>query len=233
VRDGAVQIAGVVDAEDAALIVECGADFLGFPLGPGVLRGDCSEETAARIIETLPPEVEPVLITYLTGPREVAALARRIGAPWVQLHGEIEPQAVSELRRNAPELRLAKSLIVRDGCTPALEQALEDFAPHVEAFLTDTYDASTGASGATGRTHDWGISRSLATISPRPLVLAGGLTPENVERAIFEVGPAAVDAHTGVEGADGRKSHDLVSRFVAEARAAFPTPPGERPAGGR
>jgi phosphoribosylanthranilate isomerase len=229
VREGAVQIAGVVDADDAALIVACGAGFLGFPLGPGVHRGDCSEEAAARIIGGLPPEVEPVLITYLTAPREIAALARRIGASWVQLHGAIEPLAVSELRRTAPELHLAKSLIVRGDRTLELERSLEEFAPHVEAFLTDTFDPTTGASGATGRTHDWAISRSLAASSPRPLVLAGGLTPDNVRRAILEVGPSAVDAHTGVEAADGRKSHGLVSRFVAEARAAFEALAGGRP----
>jgi phosphoribosylanthranilate isomerase len=229
VREGAVQIAGVLDADDAALIVACGADFLGFALGPGVRRGDCSEEAAAQIIEGLPPSVEPVLITYLTTPREVAALARRIGASWVQLHGAIEPSAASELRRTAPELHLAKSLIVRGDRAPELERSLEAFAPHVEAFLTDSYDPSTGATGATGKTHDWAISRALAVSSPRPLVLAGGLTPDNVGRAIIEVGPSGVDAHTGVEGPNGRKSRDLVSRFVAEARAAFEAPARGRP----
>jgi phosphoribosylanthranilate isomerase len=232
-REGAVQIAGVLDADDAALIVECGADFVGFPLGLHVLRGDCSEETAARIIADLPRRVEPVLITYLTEPREVATLANRIGACWVQLHGAIELPAVAELRRLAPALHLAKSLIVRAGAERELERALEAFSPHVEAFLTDTYDPQTGATGATGRVHDWAISRSLALASPRPLVLAGGLTPGNVERAIREVGPAAVDSHTGVERADGRKSCDLVTEFVGKARAAFAARVGERAAGRR
>ena len=98
---------------------------------------------------------------------------------------------------------------------------LDAFAPHVDAFLTDTHDPETGADGATGRTHDWSISRRLAERSPRPLVLAGGLVPENVHRAVLAVRPAAVDAHTGVEGPDGRKTEELVRGFVDEARRGF------------
>lgn len=225
-----MQIAGVVDAEDAALVAACGVDFLGFPLGLEVDRGDCSEAEARRIIAQLPAAVEPVLITYRTEPAEVAALAHGIGVRWVQLHGAVEPAGAARLRRSAPELRLVRTLVVRGQDLPALERSMREFTPHVDAFLTDSFDPRTGASGATGRTHDWAISRSLAARSPRPLVLAGGLTPENVRRAILEVRPAAVDAHTGVEGLDGRKSRELVSRFVAEARAAFaalgaPAPP--------
>ena len=70
-------------------------------------------------------------------------------------------------------------------------------------------------------THDWEVSRRLVEYSPKPIILAGGLDPDNVRDAILQVGPAGVDAHTGVEGADGRKSHALVTRFVAAARDGF------------
>jgi phosphoribosylanthranilate isomerase len=69
--------------------------------------------------------------------------------------------------------------------------------------------------------HDWKISRLLADCSPKPLILAGGLGPENVRQAILEVRPAGVDSHTGVEGPDGRKDEGRVRAFVTEARAAF------------
>lgn len=220
-RRGAVQIAGVVDAEEARLLVECGVDFLGLPFRLDVHREDCTPQQAARFVAELPTRVEAVLITYLSEPREVAALAAELGVGWVQLHGRIEPGAVAALRRVAPRLRVAKSLVVRGGDAPELRVALARYAPHVDAFVTDSFDPATGASGATGRTHDWAISRELAALSPRPLVLAGGLTPENVRRAILAVRPAAVDAHTGVEGPDGRKQRALVRRFVAEAHAGF------------
>jgi phosphoribosylanthranilate isomerase len=94
-------------------------------------------------------------------------------------------------------------------------------AEFVEFFLTDTFDPDTGASGATGKTHDWTVSRVLARKAGRPLILAGGLNPANVRQAILEVAPAGVDSHTGVEGPDGRKDRTLVERFVSEARRCF------------
>jgi phosphoribosylanthranilate isomerase len=221
VREGAVQVAGVADAQEARLLVECGVDFLGFPFRLDFHREDCSEDEAARIVASLPERVEAVLITYLAAPGEIAALARALGVGWVQLHGDVAPEAVAALRQVAPRLRVAKSLVVHGGDAAGLRAALEGHAPYVDAFVTDSFDPATGASGATGRTHDWTISRELAALSSRPLVLAGGLTPENVRGAILAVRPAAVDAHTGVEGPDGRKSRALVSRFVAEARAGF------------
>jgi len=115
------------------------------------------------------------------------------------------------------------------GATPraAVELALHAASPHVDAFIVDTYDPATGASGATGKTHDWAVSRRLVAVSPRPVLLAGGLDAANVARAIRTVRPAGVDVHTGVEGPDGRKDPVRVRAFVAAARAAFAdTPPG-------
>jgi phosphoribosylanthranilate isomerase len=221
VRSGAVQIAGVADADEARLLVDCGVDFLGFPFRLEFHREDCSEDEAARIVAALPERVGAVLITYLGDPGEIAALARALGVGWVQLHGNVPPEAVAALRGRAPQLRVAKSLVVHGGDLERLRDAQDRYAPHVDAFVTDSFDPATGASGATGRLHDWRISRALAARSPCPLVLAGGLTPGNVRRAILAVRPAAVDAHTGVEGPDGRKSPALVRRFVAEARAGF------------
>ena len=87
--------------------------------------------------------------------------------------------------------------------------------------LTDTFDPVSGASGATGQVHDWAISRQIVVLSPKPVILAGGLNPENVASAIDAVRPAGVDVHTGLEGPDGRKRSDLTARFVAAARTAF------------
>jgi phosphoribosylanthranilate isomerase len=91
----------------------------------------------------------------------------------------------------------------------------------VDAYITDTFDPETGASGATGKTHDWRVSRRVVGQSPRPVILAGGLTPANVRDAILAVRPAGVDAHTGLEDASGRKSGEKVKKFVGGAREAF------------
>jgi phosphoribosylanthranilate isomerase len=91
----------------------------------------------------------------------------------------------------------------------------------VDAYITDTFDPRTGACGATGKTHDWRLSRQLVRYSPLPVILAGGLTAENVRAAILAVRPAGVDAHTGLEDVSGRKSQEKVKQFVSEAQEAF------------
>jgi phosphoribosylanthranilate isomerase len=133
-----------------------------------------------------------------------------------------------QLQQIAPELTVFKSLVVRAGNEPTLRQMVLETAPYVAAYITDTFNPATGQEGATGLTHDWSISRRLVELSPRPVILAGGLTPDNVAEAIRLVGPAGVDTHTGVEGPDGRKSAAKVRAFVEAARQAYSKRPPTR-----
>lgn len=223
-----VQIAGIRDELEAEMLRSLGVRYLGFPLRLNVHREDLSEERAGEIIRNLRPPTYGVVITYESEPCQVAALCASTGASIVQLHGDIDPGALSELRRIAPHLVLIKSLVVGLHSVETLAGLVARCSSLVDAFITDTFDAETGASGATGKTHDWRHSRRLIELSDRPVILAGGLRPENVRRAILEVGPAGVDAHTGVEDAAGRKCPEKVERFLREARAGF-----RRLAGGR
>lgn len=218
---GAVQVAGVVDHDDARLLVTCGVDWIGFPLRLTVHREDLSDEEARSIVAGLPATTRAILITYLSSAPAILELARFLGVAAVQLHGDVDPRELADLRAASPRLLVVKSLIVRPGGADALAEVVARSRAHVDAFITDTFDSATGASGATGRTHDWDVSARIVATAGRPVILAGGLTPANVARAIERVRPAAVDVHTGVEGPDGRKRRDLVESFVAEARAAF------------
>ncbi len=216
-----IQIAGVRDLVEAQMLAGAGATHLGFPLRLAFHREDLSDSEAAAIIARLNPPVEAVLITYLQEADSVAGLCRRLGVRIVQLHGEISLAELSRLRQVAPELAIIKSLIVKENSLENLIAEVLRYSPLVDAFITDSWDPSTGACGATGRVHDWSVSRRLVNLSPKPLILAGGLRPENVRRAVLQVRPAGVDSHTGVEGPDGRKDEKLVRAFVAEAMAAF------------
>jgi phosphoribosylanthranilate isomerase len=218
---GIVQIAGVADRAEAMMLVEAGVHQIGFPLGLPVHKEDISAEDAAKIIRLLKPPASAVLITYLNRAEQILDLCNKIEAHKVQLHGGISLTEIVRLKSLAPELTVIKSLIVEDNNFTELKSSIAAYSPHCDAFITDTYDPATGACGATGKTHDWEISRRLVDISPRPVMLAGGLKPENVRKAIAHVRPAAVDAHTGVEGSDGRKDAALVRAFVREALAAF------------
>ncbi len=203
------------------MLVECGVDWLGFPLRLPVHAEDLTDAEAARVVAGIDPPARAVLITYLDQAAAIAELCGALGVDVVQLHGEVAPGELERLRTMRPDLAIVKSLVVGLDNGAALERDVRDLAPLVDAFITDTFDPTTGASGATGRTHDWSVSRRLVERSPRPVILAGGLTADNVAEAIHTVRPAGVDSHTGVEDASGRKSREKVARFVAVARREF------------
>ena len=205
------------------MVQECGVRYLGFPLRLPVNKEDLSEEQAAVLIRSLRPPVRGVLITYLDQAEAIAEFGRSLGARMVQLHGDIEAEQLARLRRLDPSLTIIKSLVVGLHPMASLERLVIELGALVDGFLTDTYAPDTGAAGATGRTHDWALSRRIVELSPRPVILAGGLTPANVREAISLVRPAGVDVHTGVEDASGRKDRAKLRAFLAEASAAFRT----------
>lgn len=221
-RGGLIQVAGVRSLPEAEMLVRAGATHAGVPLGPGVREQDVSLAEAAALSRRLQGELELVCITYLTDPGEVLELCRAAGMRAVQLHAEVEVERLAALRRLAPELFIIKSLVVGSpGAEADVAAAARRLAPHVDALLTDTYDPATGARGATGKAHDWALSRAVVEASPVPVILAGGLGPDNVARALRATGAAGVDAHTRLENAVGDKDEQLVRRFVAEARSVL------------
>ncbi len=216
-----IQIAGIRDQQEAEMLIAAGVDWLGFPLKLTIHKEDLLEAEAVQIIKSLRPPHEGVLITYLNKADEIVTLCHSLGTGKIQIHGEITLEQLKAVKVLDSSLFVIKSLVVRDHNQNALEDEVHSLSPNIDAFITDTYDPASGACGATGKTHDWQVSRRLVEISPRPVILAGGLRPENVARAITEVRPAAVDVHTGVEGPDGRKDLRLVRAFIEQARAAF------------
>jgi len=227
-NSGLIHVAGVIDLAEAKMLIDCGVQYLGFPLLLSYHREDLRADEAAAIVARLREQVSFFLITYLDTAPAIIELCRKLGVSMVQLHGEVSAAEMKVLREAWPQLRIVKSLIVRGDNYDALAGEVARFAPVVDAFITDTYDPSTGASGATGKTHDWGVSRKLVELSAKPVILAGGLNADNVGEAIRVVRPAGVDVHTGIEGPDGRKRRGLTQRFVAAARAGFVSARSER-----
>ena len=216
-----IQIAGIIDRHEAEMVLEAGATHLGFPLRLDVHTEDLSETEAATIIKNLPDPAAAVLITYLNDPEEILGLVDFLACGTVQLHGNISLKQIKLLRLSAPELKIWKSLVIRKDNLSELEQTLRQTESLADAFITDTWDPETGASGATGKIHDWAVSRKLVELTSKPVILAGGLNPENVAEAIKTVNPAGVDAHTGLEEENGRKNPELVRKFVETAKEAF------------
>lgn len=225
---GLIQIAGIRDMDEAAMLIRSGVHALGFPLRLPVNTPDCTEQAAADMARALSANsgstaAIPVCICYLNTADAIAAFCRQLHMSRVQLHGPVSPDELRRLRHTAPHLFIIKSLVLHPdgGNLPELERTLALAAPFADAFITDTRNPATGADGATGMVHNWQASARLVRLSPRPVILAGGLTPDNVAQAIHTVRPAGVDAHTGVEGPDGRKDPRLVQGFVSQAKKAF------------
>jgi phosphoribosylanthranilate isomerase len=216
-----IQIAGIIDSAEANMLMDFGVDYLGFPLRLPVNKDDLTEEEAVEVIKQIHPPHKAVLITYLDNNKDIIDFCDKLNVNVVQLHGEIALEELKALKHNRPDIEVIKSLVVHGDNYTELENTVNTLSPWIDLYITDTFDPVSGASGATGKTHNWQISRKLVTISPKPIILAGGLNPSNVRQAILNIKPAGVDVHTGVESPDGRKDYNLVKHFMSEAKLAF------------
>jgi phosphoribosylanthranilate isomerase len=200
-----VKVCGITNYEDAAMIVDQGADALGFNFFPQSPRY-VDPADARSIIRRIPPFVVSVgLFVNVAEPSRVSAIAHAAGVQVLQLHGDETP----EYCRDLEDWPLIKAL--RIGESGILED-LEEYP--VQAFLLDVRDDTLF--GGTGKSFDWELARNIKHI--RPIILAGGLTVDNVQKAIQTVDPYAVDVCSGVESAPRKKSAQKVIEFMNEVR---------------
>jgi len=216
-----VKICGLTNLEDARVAVAAGADLLGLNFYAKSPRF-VTPELAASIVHALNEDKKRHPVTQ--SPRyvgifvnasvaEIQAIVAQVGLDFVQLHGNETAEWFVPLGGRAFKA-------VRPADAEAAQAQSAHFAPlgcvDGPALLLDAYDAK--AYGGTGKQTDWHVAAALARQHPR-LLLAGGLTPENVAAAIAAVQPWGVDVASGVEAEPGRKDHAKMHRFVAEVRS--------------
>jgi phosphoribosylanthranilate isomerase len=204
-----IKFCGLTTLEDARMVVSAGAWAIGMIFWPRSPRR-CSLETAAEIAAALRRRVELVGVFVNPTLDEVVGTADAAGLSMLQLHGDEGPAFCGEVARRTG-CRVIKAVRVRSG---ADIQSLSAF--HTDHHLLDSY--VPGRPGGTGETFAWEIAR--AHRSSVPVILSGGLTPENVAEAIAVVEPFAVDVASGVELAPGRKDPAKVQAFAAAVRSA-------------
>jgi indole-3-glycerol phosphate synthase/phosphoribosylanthranilate isomerase len=204
----AVKICGITSAEDAHAVVAAGADAVGFVFWPKSPRA-VEPATARAIAATLPPFVMRVGVFVDASADEMRRIADEVGLDMVQLHGSEPPEAVAHAPRRA-----VKAVRVGSGFRP--EDALR-YDGTAAGLLLDTRTDSDEAPGGSGRTFDWSLVRPVRE-GTSYLILAGGLTPDNVGAAIAAVRPDAVDVSSGVESAPGKKDPAKVRAFVDAVR---------------
>ena len=215
-----IKICGIRNETDLAAALSASPDAVGFLVGQVHPSPDfilaC---TARRLARALPPFVQPWLVTHLSAPDEILDLADAAAVCNIQLHGESTPEEVSAIRSALPPCAKLVRAVHPEPQDAFYEYA--DFVPSIDAFLIDTLNPKTGQVGGTGLTGNWLRAARFVQESPLPVILAGGLTPANVARAIERVRPYAVDVNTGVKTpADRTESAALCRAFVKAARLA-------------
>lgn len=216
-----VQIAGVLDEDDLLSLIQSGAKYIGFPLRLGYHQPDLTEASACALIKKFPKDVTPVLITYEENALKLGELCKFLNISVLQIHGDMPFSEIVKFRESYPDFKIIKSLIVGKFTKDELFEQLKLYTEYVDAFITDTYDSTTGACGATGKLHDLSISCEIIRKSKKPVILAGGLNADNVYDIIVQTGAMAVDVHTGVENSEGKKNPRLVSKFIEESKRGF------------
>jgi phosphoribosylanthranilate isomerase len=209
-----IQAAGIKSIEEARMLIDCGFTHLGFPHFLPVNREDTTLSESKEIIKEVCNKASCVLITYQYKAKEIIETMKYLSVDFLQLHGKIELEEIKNIRNNNKDIRIIKSLIIRDDNKIFPIDEINEYEDQVDYFITDTYDPKTGAEGATGKTHDWNMSREIVIYSKKPVILAGGLTPDNISDAIRVVKPFGVDVHTGIEDDIGNKDRDKACLFV-------------------
>ena len=201
-----VKICGLCSADDVRAAVEAGADALGFVFWPRSPRAVTPHQVAAWL-DGIRPAQDRVGVFVDTAPDIACAIAEQAGLNVLQLHGAEDVEAFRRFRGRLWQVRrLYHPPNVGMGRAP-------------DTYVLDS--GTAGQPGGTGQTLDWDAAAQFVRAADRPVILAGGLTPENVAEAIVRVQPWGVDVSSGVESAPGCKDHVRIREFVRQCREAY------------
>jgi phosphoribosylanthranilate isomerase len=223
-----VKVCCIASAAEAALAVRMGASAIGLvsrmPSGPGPIP----ESRIRDIADTVPPGVATFLLTCETTAEQIIAQQRFCRTNTLQLVDAVEPGVHARLRDSLPGISIVQVIHVRDD--ESVREAVA-VAPNVDALLLDSGNPSlpTKELGGTGRVHDWALSARIRESVDVPIVLAGGLKSENVDKAIARVAPFGVDACSGLR-TNGQLDESKLAAFMLAVRdASLRTPVTRRP----
>ena len=206
------KICGITNETDLAGAISAGADAVGFIVGIQSSPRNLSIEQAQSLLLKIPPFISSVVVTRQSNSKSLKQLNSILRPDCLQVYCDTyeRENVLRELNQDAT------IILGVDGEKSSLGD-LATVSEYCDAFLLDTL--SSTKSGGTGRVHDWNASRRLRqALNPKPIILAGGLTPENVEEAIKIVEPYAVDVASGVESSPGKKDHAKMVEFIKNAK---------------
>jgi phosphoribosylanthranilate isomerase len=218
----AVQIYSMTSIADAIATAAAGADLIGVVVAePGIVPEGVGAEMAREILAAIRPRAHGVALSLADDRDEICAMVDAVRPDVVHLTArEIEPEDCAWIRQRVAPVRVLRAIAVRAGETLAEAQAHQECADYL---MLDSGAKGGKFAGARGETHDWTISREIVEQSRIPVILAGGLTAENVGEAIAIVRPWGVDSftHTDVASSRGKKDAARVRAFIAAALRGF------------
>ncbi len=219
-----VQIYTVQSPEEGIALAECGVDHIGITPSDHGLPGELSNEAAAEIFTAIGDKAVKVALTVDSDLKKIVAMVETVKPDILHLCGDLKlmtPARVLELRKLLPGMAIMQAIPVMDN---SALQIAHDYEPVADYFILDSYSDQIGGIGAAGFTHDWSISRAIVEQSKIPVILAGGLSANNVADAIRQVQPWGVDSltRTNLPLGDGKFRKDLeqVKLFVERAKKA-------------
>ncbi len=204
-----VKVCGITREEDLKAAVSAGVDAIGFIVGVPSSPRNLTVEEAQRLMLEIPVFVDRVAVLVLDDIDQSVEICRTLHPSTIQVHGGSSSLAYA-LRRELRGVPMIRAVDAKSGdATNDAREAARLF----DGVLLDSLNEKNW--GGTGTVHDWNMSRDIAeTIRPKPLILAGGLTPRNVEEAVRLVKPYAVDVSSGVEASPGIKDPRKIVEFV-------------------
>lgn len=210
-----VKICGLKKKEDIIYAIYEGADAIGFIVGVTHKSEDALDPyEAVNLIKFIPKSVKSVLVTHFVEIYPIVFLVDVLKPSVLQLQGEIEGSDILRIRRQVPNVEIIKAIHVINNESINIAKQYE---PYVDYILLDS--RTQDRLGGTGLTHDWSISAQIVKEIKKPVILAGGLNPENVCKAIKQVKPFGVDVNSGTKGNDGFKDYRKVKDFIKIAKS--------------
>ena len=202
----------IYDAESSLI---AGADIIGLLVGQEHTSNDFIDKKAAKeIVDYVNGRCDTSLVTHLKNADEIISLTKYIGNNTIQLHSDIEEKEVEKIKKELPNVKLVRLIhISKDGEIFSNIERMK----YVDYYLLDSFNLETNQVGGTGLTHDWNKSGEIVKRLDKPVFLAGGLNPDNVQKAISIVKPYGVDVNSGCK-TNGIKDRDKVIEFVRNAK---------------
>jgi phosphoribosylanthranilate isomerase len=213
-----IKICCISSIEEAKLAIKYGADALGFvsamPSGAGII----DEKLIQQIVSTVPPPISTFLLTSSIKTNDIIPQILRCNTNTVQLVDRVGYEVYRAIREKLPWIKIVQVIHIND--KDSIKEA-EVISPFVDALLLDSGNQSLPIKelGGTGRVHDWSISKTICEIINKPVILAGGLSQNNVEEAIKTVQPFGVDVCSGLR-TNGCLDEEKLKQFIISVKNA-------------